>query len=80
MVHRDLKPANILLTKSGVRLLDFGIAKPIAAASPTRHAEASTATTAPNTAEGTLVGTLHYMRRTRWQGQVKTGPTESGLR
>ncbi len=27
IVHRDLKPANILLTKQGVKLLDFGLAK-----------------------------------------------------
>src|SRR5882724_4678550 len=32
VVHRDLKPANIMLTKSGVKLLDFGLAKPVSEA------------------------------------------------
>jgi len=32
VVHRDLKPANIMLTKSGVKVLDFGLAKPTIAA------------------------------------------------
>ena len=30
-MHRDLKPGNVMLTKSGVKLLDFGLAKPLAA-------------------------------------------------
>ena len=30
IVHRDLKPGNVMLTKSGVKLLDFGLAKPLA--------------------------------------------------
>src|SRR5215469_6435846 len=32
IVHRDLKPGNIMITKSGVKLLDFGLAKPLATA------------------------------------------------
>jgi serine/threonine protein kinase len=34
IVHRDLKPGNIMLTKSGVKLLDFGLAKAVTPASP----------------------------------------------
>ena len=36
IVHRDLKPANIMLTKAGSKLLDFGLAKLKAPASPSR--------------------------------------------
>src|SRR5215468_11931659 len=35
IVHRDLKPGNVMITKAGVKLLDFGLAKAIAPASPT---------------------------------------------
>jgi serine/threonine protein kinase len=52
IVHRDLKPGNVMLTKAGVKLLDFGIAKMMT----------SVATVSSTlTAVGTLVGTLHYM-------------------
>jgi hypothetical protein len=56
IVHRDLKPANIMVTKSGVKLLDFGLAK--------RQAKADGAGADPTqslTAENTIVGTLSYM-------------------
>jgi len=55
VVHRDLKPSNILVTASGVKLLDFGLAKiepPVAPASE----ETLTATQA-----GTVLGTAAYM-------------------
>ncbi len=59
IVHRDLKPGNIMLTKSGAKLMDFGLAKPEASAM-TAAASSSTDATAskPLTAEGTLVGTF----------------------
>jgi eukaryotic-like serine/threonine-protein kinase len=60
IVHRDLKPGNIMLTRTGARLLDFGLAKPATPkAVPAGGAPATV--TAPLTAEGTLVGTCHYM-------------------
>ena len=56
IVHRDLKPANILVTKSGVKLLDFGLAKASA------EVAANMATVGgPATGVGTILGTLQYM-------------------
>jgi serine/threonine protein kinase len=62
IVHRDLKPANIMLTKSGVKLLDFGLAK-LRPAQPAALASLSSVATrsAPMTSKGTLLGTLSYM-------------------
>src|SRR2546426_4906601 len=58
IVHRDLKPDNILVTKSGVKLLDFGLAKLAAKSSATPEDETLTQAL---TREGTIVGTLQYM-------------------
>ena len=56
IVHRDLKPANILVTKSSVKLVDFGLAKP--AADLTAN---MTTVGGPATHPGTVLGTLQYM-------------------
>jgi Tol biopolymer transport system component len=70
LVHRDLKPGTIMLTKSGAKLLDFGLAKaqifPVAAA-----ADAATLThpTSPITQQGFLIGTFQYMSPEQVQGQ-----------
>src|SRR4051812_36354543 len=53
IVHRDLKPSNIFLTAHGVKLLDFGLARPA-------H-DATDETGAAVTLAGTVAGTPHYM-------------------
>jgi TolB-like protein len=57
IVHRDLKPGNIMLTRSGAKVLDFGLAKETPAILGPNDATARMQLTA----EGTIVGTLQYM-------------------
>jgi eukaryotic-like serine/threonine-protein kinase len=61
VTHRDLKPGNIMLTKSGTKLLDFGLAK--LRQNGTLAASLSQLPTARDavTVEGTILGTLQYM-------------------
>jgi serine/threonine protein kinase len=64
IIHRDLKPANILITKGGVKLLDFGIAEIRKSSS---IGEDSATVTMP--ASGQIEGTLHYMAPEQLQGK-----------
>jgi len=68
ITHRDLKPGNIMLTKSGVKLMDFGLAKSRAAAASISSVTLE-AKNQPLTAEGTVVGTFQYMSPEQIEGK-----------
>ncbi len=66
ITHRDLKPANILVTKTGVKLLDFGLAKIGQGNNPPSDATLTMALTGKNE----IVGTLYYMSPEQLQAQA----------
>ena len=69
IVHRDLKPANIFLTRNGVKLLDFGLAKLQPTASTAFGVSALPTKEREITEEGTVLGTVQYMAPEQLEGK-----------
>jgi eukaryotic-like serine/threonine-protein kinase len=76
ITHRDLKPANIMLTKTGTKLLDFGLAKLRQEASPAAPVSGLPTERDPLTAEGAIVGTLQYMAPEQLEGKEVDARTD----
>ena len=75
IVHRDLKPGNVMLTKTGAKLLDFGLAKTFPATDGAA-ASISPSSEVPVTAEGTGLGTFQYMAPEQLKGAEADARTD----
>src|SRR5467141_2731804 len=76
VTHRDLKPGNIMLTKTGTKLLDFGLAKLRQDAAPVTPLSELATVNNPLTAQGTIVGTLQYMAPEQLEGKEVDARTD----
>ena len=76
IIHRDLKPGNVMLTKSGVKLLDFGLAKTLSLNRTEGLSSLPTEAERPLTEKGTIMGTFQYMAPEQLEGKDADARTD----
>ncbi len=75
LIHRDLKPGNIMLTRSGAKLLDFGLARSMELADKGDLTQSPTMARSL-TAEGAIIGTFQYMAPEQLEGRPADARTD----
>jgi serine/threonine protein kinase len=76
IIHRDLKPGNVMITRTGAKLLDFGLARPNEGKGVVDGISSLNTIDHPLTEKGTIVGTFQYMSPEQLEGEAVDARTD----